>query len=217
MGNRPINRRPWRRPPWRRAAKRPVRWLDANSNRTLEPPWYTAGGPSPLPNQGKVLLWGDDDLEWMDSNEVLLMRLVGSISYGFTVESRPTDTFWGIYGPPVLRAGILVCEELDSQGGRPTLDLFDPEVLEEYEWMWLHQAGEYTAGSQIANGSSVFNAYRTDIPLDLRVRRKLGKKDAVVLYNQWGFPTANAEEPPENNYDVGSFGTTMLRYLVSSK
>lgn len=167
-----------------------------------------------------MLLWGDDDLEWMDVNEVRLERLVGTITTSCTVTSyRDGGTLLisSLRGPPVHRMGILLCEELEAQNSRPVLDLFDVETIEEYEWMWLSQVGEWTPGNLMVPASStdMFSQYRSDVSVDTNNRRKLGKKDALVLYHQWAFPVTDT--PSNLEFDVSGVVFPQLRALVASK
>lgn len=182
------NQRPIRRPPiprWRRGRRRPVRWIDAASSRTLSAPCTTSGfdllcDPSPP----AVLLYGDADWEWADRSEVRIDRLVGSASWR-SASVYPADTGFPV-GEPVpwiVRIGVLAVEDTDTT--YPVLDLFDPEVLEEYQWMWLYSStGNHSYNfTSAAEALSQLNQW-DNIPMDIRTRRSLGKKDSVLLYAQ---------------------------------
>lgn len=177
-------------------------------------PWAAAAPLGPEPDNGSVLFWGDDDLEWMDVNECRLDRLVGTITVAMQVAQFTTNG----YGPPLCRLGLLLVEEIEDQGSRPGIDLFDPESIEEYEWMWLSHIGEYEYGGDYIVDTQAYTRHRRDVALDTHNRRKLGKKDALVLYHQWGFPiTADGPPEPEPPWDVAASVFWTLRGVMVSK
>lgn len=185
MGNRPINRRPWRKKPWARKV-RPTRWNAATNGatdsvvlNTLLPANVAAGlgGNQPL----YEIVNGQVDVEpWADDQEVTLDRIVGSLLlYGAT--SRELDVS-GYPRPVIAKFGILVVE--DSGGvGVPSIDLFDQEEFEDYEWLWLHTLvlpwDAYLPNSSENEGYGIVNH---TIPLDIRNRRKIGQGDQLVMY-----------------------------------
>lgn len=192
-----------------------MRWIDCNSNRlhpVAGPPFVQGQTPTyaGTPTTGKVLLWGDDDLEWMDVNEVRVERLAGSIDIAVSVDQTVTSNI----GQPVFRAGILLAEELEDQGTRPQIDLYDPESYEEFEWMYLasgivsNYAGDFVTGGVAQTRNNV------SIPIDTRNRRKLGKKDALVLYVSIAWAYAGDAEP---TIDWSATYSTAIRALLVSK
>lgn len=216
MGNRPINRRPFRRPPWRTRTKRPVRWIESNShssNLDAGVPWvyYSALQPAGTTQSPRIMLWGDDDLDWMDANEATVERTVGTITLSSVVTVLP-----GVFLTlPVVRMGILLCEELDSQNSAATIDLWERESVEEHEWLWLNQTGDWSFNGDYVNGGEARKAYRADVPLDLRVRRTMGKRDALCLYWQWGLQSNLETDLP--GFDLTCTGHYMLRSLIKTK
>lgn len=177
--NRPI--RTPRSPRWRRGKffprRAPVRWIDCNSHQRDEcgiSPTNIACEPQASPRE---LLVGDLDFDWSDRNEVLVDRIVGTIT--FNVQSFATNN---IPYPTIVRFGILATEETDRVYN--PIDLFDPESLEEYQWMWLQQLSIPYNGENIDGDTTVRSDAIIDVPLDIHTRRKIGKKDSVVLYAQ---------------------------------
>lgn len=168
------------------APKLSRRWLDANSSRDQAIP-CTLGGkdlqcdePDGAPVQ---LLYGDTDWDWADNSEVRIDRILGTISWDSWLGSSSLTA--GDPPPVVVRLGIIATEE--DGAVPPTLDLFDPEYLEEYQWMWLYSSqGHHSA---TADGGLVRIQY-DNIDLDVRTRRTLGKKDSVWLYGQFKYNTS---------------------------
>lgn len=181
------NTRPIRRGriPFRRGRSRlskalhPVRWLDCNSTQGVLTCETAIGSsecdPAIAPYE---LLVGDLDWDWSDASEVRIDRIVGTLTWGFLFQSETNPLNLGT--PFTMRFGILATEETDRV--YQSIDLFDPESLEEYEWMWL---GQHSVAPQYAASEGAWkSAHSVDIPLDVRTRRKLGKKDSVVMYSQ---------------------------------
>lgn len=180
------NRRPIRTAPparwrWRRGKRLPRRWLDGNSSRQTElgcgQEVFDLGcdPASPL----RTLFYGDTDWDWADSSEVLVDGIIGRFHWdALSLTTQAGELIWH---PQTIRLGVLAVEDSDVP---PTIDLFDNEVREEFEWMYLYSA--------IGNISAVWdpnmdNHVRTqyeDIDVNIRTRRKLGKKDGIYLYGQ---------------------------------
>lgn len=213
--NRPINRRPWRRAPWRGKSRRPVRWVELNCSErggleTCEVNSNVAVCNTPDPSlrtAGVLELWsGDFDAEYADDGNVVVERIVGDISLGGI-----SLMGGGQFVVPYVRLGMLAVEEVESVATWDPPDLFAREDLEEFEWMWLYGtdfkgnwvptlSGEATQGMR----------YGDTIHLDLRVKRKLGKKDSIVMIAQFG-----TLGPLVGSVNVGYFHT--LRGLFSTK
>lgn len=181
--NRPIRRGriPFRRGGrWMGKSKLSTRWIDGNSSRAVTGQCPMDGkdlfcDPDESPTQ---LLYGDADWDWADNNEVRIDRILGTISWDYVNQHTGTEAVCPI--PVAVRLGILAVEE--TAGSAPTIDLFDPENLEEYEWMWLyHSSGVLTCGG------STHLRQNDNISVDTRTRRKLGKQDSVWLYGQFKF------------------------------
>lgn len=125
------------------------------------------------------LLVGEIDLDWVDRQEVRIDRLVGTISFSEQAAANGQEP-----APTIVRFGILETEDTDRL--YQTIDLFDNESLEQFEWMWLHQFS-FNHNSYLFNATNPGTYIRSssaDIPLDVRTRRKLGHKDSIVLYTQ---------------------------------
>lgn len=177
--NRPIRR--GRFPRFRRGRRTPVRWLDASLQ--------SAGAECPLtpwdincePWTPGELLVGDIDLDWLDKNAATVQRLVGTI----TVTTEDANSA-GLPATTLVRLGMLQTEDTDRL--YQTIDLFDSESLEQFEWMWLHQlsfASQNMFFNPTQAGSPIWiRKDSVDIPVDVRTKRKLGQKDSVVLYMQ---------------------------------
>jgi len=170
--------------------KRPVRWFDGGSTvGQTDPPlvqtWSLAPDPSTWPAAGgRELIAGDIDLEWMDKNEVVVERIVGDLAFSFLSVPVPPST--EIFA--LVRLGILVVEEVESLASWVPPWLFDNEAIEEFEWMWLNQfviKGDPTVEAGVVRGYE-------NVHIDLRVKRKMGKKDHLVLVGQFG-----------NNFAIG--------------
>lgn len=153
------------------------RWIDCNSHLWSEC-GTTITNMSCLPGEPRELLVGDLDMDWSDKSEVTLARIVGNINV-FLASSIASLT--AIPLPALVRFGLLVTEDTDRL--YQAIDLGDPESLEEYEWMWLteqimpFQLDYLVAEERTAAGS-------LNLTLDTSVKRKLGKKDSLVLYSQ---------------------------------
>lgn len=211
--NRPINRRPWRKKPWSKGNRRPVRWVELNCNETISD--CTIEGHNAvcafddpdLRRLGTTELWsGDFDAEYADDANVVVERIVGDISLGGI--SLHSD---GQFVVPYVRLGLLAVEEVETIATWEPPNLFLREDLEEYEWMWLYGSnfkGNWvpTLGIEAVPGMR----YGDELHVDLRVKRKLGKKDHLVLLAQ--FATLG---PPVGSITVGYFHT--LRGLFSNK
>lgn len=180
--NRPINRRPWRRPPWRKS-RRPVRWTELNTNPMTDAcivqPYNgvcIAEDPSAM-SIGTLELWnGDFDAEYADDASVVVERIVGNISVrGFSPEVA------GANSVPVFRLGMLAVEGVEDIATWSPPNLFVREDLEEHEWMWLHQTWWDASWHEAPSWGPSGIRYGAEIFLDLRVKRKLAKKDHIVL------------------------------------
>lgn len=177
--------------------RRPVRWIEGNSAHGAEPlpvvtsffftpsidtsAWPTGGGTE--------LVFGDDDLDWMDANEATVERVVGDLNVlGFNVQTSGPDTGYLAFIP--FRMGLLLVEEVEDISTWVPPSLWDRESLEEYEWMWLWQSMARDVGSSWTNltpgGDRVTHLVAPDMHLDVHVRRKMGKKDHLVLLGQFG-------------------------------
>lgn len=218
VNNRPIQRKPVayakRKGRWRALNKalHPIRWLDANSTQAQvegcgTTPVYLSCDPLASPVE---LLVGDQDWDWSDTSEVRIDRMVGTMSwtYSYANDSQSSPIL-----PLILRFGILATEDTDRV--YQTIDLFDPESLEEFQWMWLEQRTAFGGDSGVFVGGATQDFFMytgaVDIPLDIRTRRKLGKKDSVVLYAQ-----TKLVAPAPAGYTVSSGLTWLLRSIIRS-
>lgn len=213
-----IRRPNFRKPFGTKRARRPVRWIDANSSRTDAECRYTDDVISCFPTRGKDLIYGDLDMDWSDKTEVTLSRLVGQLSFSASSNFTSVVPLQTQRQAPqlnvVLRAGILVREEVGTFLESGVIDLFDPENIEEFEWMWLKSChvpwwgdGFHTpSGLPDEVVTSVYSQFTWD--LDLRVKRKLGKQDHLVLFRQWAVGAGP--------FDVTFQGHTLLRELMMS-
>lgn len=203
------------------AQRRPVRWIEGNSAIGTEPLpavsafaftptldtslWPTAGGTE--------LVFGDDDLDWMDANEATIERVVGDIDVtGFFIH---TGSSWHL--SPFVRMGMLLVQETEDISTWVPPSLWDREAIEEYEWMWLWQShlvpinAPVPLSSLTTPGGEQFINYDTPtVHVDLRVRRKVGKKDHLVLLGQFGLGAGI-------DGDIGISATHLLRVLFKTK
>jgi len=206
VGNRPINRNPFRRRPWRKS-RRKVEWFDGLSAGSLDR--EDGGEPYTLPciiptlplvcdsfEEGTTrstfrTVWsGPADAEHIDDSNALIERIVGSIEVRCYVDINPNPLLL-----PLVRFGLLAIEEAGPGDGTEYEDisLFENEHIQDYEWMWLHQATMWSQPTAITDGING----QAHIDLDVRVRRKLGRQDAVLLFASFVTPVASNVEPPE--------------------
>lgn len=149
---------------------------------------------------------GDLDMDWSDKSEVTLARIVGDISlYGSSQQEPPANLPY----PLIVRFGLLVTEDTDRV--YIPIDLWDPESLEEFEWMWLSEQiipSEIFSFSE-ASGNSL-SAGSVTTHLDVGVKRRLGKKDSLVLYSQ-----IKLMAPSPAGYTVNARYTYQLRCVMT--
>jgi len=178
--------------------RRPVRWIEGNSaggavnvplitnffnfSPTIDVSTWPVGG-------GTELIFGDDDLDWMDDTEATIERVVGDISLsGFYAKTDSGDPdIYHVY----TRMGLLTVEEVEDIAAWVPPSLWDREAVEEYEWMWMRQdmlRPSPSTGYPVTFGMNQawFFSLEETIHIDLHVRRKLGKKDHLVLLAQFG-------------------------------
>lgn len=174
--------------------RRPVRWIEGNSSHGIEP--LPAVSSFPLSPSIDVSLWpaaggtelifGDDDLDWMDANEATIERVVGQVSVlGAQLIFGPAD----MHATALYRLGMLVVQEVEDIAAWVPPSLWDREALEEYEWTWMYQ-GElsfFHPGGQVED-TRYFA--RDHVDIDSHIKRKLGKKDHLVLLGQFGLTSA---------------------------
>lgn len=162
------------------------------------------------PSSPRELLVGDLDIDWSDKSEVTISRIVGSIS--ITGESVRTAISGAPYGI-LVRLGILVTEDTDRVYN--LIDLGDPESLEEYEWMWLHSQildpMGFEPGGEYLNTDTAWTSSYANIPVDIRVKRKLGKKDSLLLYGQHSLHITSP-----NNFSFSTQMSVQLRTVLAS-
>jgi len=185
MGNRPINRRPWRKKPWAKKV-RPTRWNAAiNSFSTEFPriePTLVPEGPNPqLPVL--TLVSGQVDVEpWADDQEVTLDRTIGTLSLRGSCQWTSTT----VVEPPGLyvKLGLLVNEEITADVSGQTLNIFEQETLEDYEWMWLWSGYLELVQTRrfLEDEADFVSTYFSRIDIDIRNRRKIGQSDELNLY-----------------------------------
>lgn len=201
---RPIRRAPF--PRFRRGRRRPVRWIEGNSTSAgltacAQAVVTALCDPSP---PRKILLDGDSDWEWADKNNVRIDRLVGQINWYAVASNAEADPV-----PFNLRMGVLAVEDGDA----PTLDLWDRETIEEYEWMWLYSTVGDSQWIQTGISAATLQVRQQEtIPVDIRTRRSLGKKDQVLFYAQCKIMSSNEFEGLALLPNI----TMMLRAIIRS-
>jgi len=168
----------------------------------------------------ETLLDGEFDVAtWADEQEVLIDRVVGTISLVGDV-SRSETVF--IFPPPaIVRLGIVVHEDktADLTADDPRRKLFDQNDLQETEWMWLKQVTLCSSEDSLSQGESLTQPYAyqvaMDIDIDLRNRRKLGQRDQLFLYAQYVFPNFTSGLGGAYVWNVRI--SQMLRIIMVSK
>lgn len=177
-----------RRPFGKSSIRRPVRWIEGNSSHAGEPlPTVTSFTLSPTIDTsgwpaigGTELIFGDDDLDWMDANEATLERLVGDVTVTSSqLNASSTDYIATSY----YRLGLLAVQEVEDISTWVPPSLWDRESIEEYEWMWLYQGALQYYPNPV---DGVQSYARETVHIDSHIRRKVGKKDHIVLLGQWG-------------------------------
>lgn len=222
--NRPINRRPFRRPPWR---KKPVRWVDANSA-ALEPTEFNLGvGSITPPGTGGIatvnyreLVVGDIDTGWSDNQDVVLERLVGDISImqrhlsgPLTDISNDSLLSGALRVFPIVRMGIVLLEDEDETATPSPPGLWTADDLRDGEWLWLKQWNSLENSHCYLDepNGTLLRIGSLDIHLDLRVKRKIGRRDRLVLCHEY----AQVGETFEGTHAIDV--QPLLRALVSTK
>jgi len=236
------NHRPIRRGriPFRR--RRPTRWIDCGSVGLLNlgptepgtpdifvPGQLTgygvdvmgSGGTGGATSGAIELLVGDGDTWWADANEVRLERVVGSIALQVSARALEADlagntNYWLTRMCPIVRFGLLVVAEEDEEVVALPPSLHESDDLEESQWLWLHQT-QGGVGIQWAfeNASDLYLQRQAvvDIPIDVRVKRKISRRDRLCLVHEYGwFAGAVAEDISASVRFVHQ-----LRCLVSTK
>lgn len=214
-----IRRPNFRRPFGTKGARRPVSWFDGSTT-----------GMGTLPESSdcqevtKAYTCGKHvfailqkvDIEHLDRDEVLVERVIGTI----VTNVAPLDNAIGGFDPnwTAVRYGMLVVEEVEDLSTWPIPDLRDPEDLKDYEWMWLHMSTPYqmeawTTQGSAPNLSSYVSASLTRhaVNFDIRVKRKIGKSDSLVMVRHFGVPSS-APEIGGNTH----FETRMIRVLTKN-
>lgn len=190
MGNRPINRRPWRRPPWRKRTTRPTKWIEGNSHGSLAIEFCTLEGTDIAcePAAPRVVLAGDQDIEWADRDSVRVDRILGTCNVSAYYQSTSASPFTFDPAGIIVAFGMLCVEDTDNLF--QNIDLFDRESVEEYEWMWLERRQmnvSHTFMQTATNEDYLGSVFHTLVmDWDIKTRRSLGKKDSIVLYSQFG-------------------------------
>lgn len=221
MGNRPINRRPWRRRP---RIKRAVQWFDGLSAGSFDR--ESGDEPFTLPciipqlpiicdsfaDEGDArshvrTVWaGPTDAAHLDSSNALIERIVGSIEVRAFVDTNPAPFIL-----PLVRFGLLAVEEVPPGDAAELqqISLFQNEHIQRYEWMWLHQCALVSQNTTVTD--AVYGL--ANVELDVRVRRSLGKQDAVFLYASFVTPVASDVEPSPTTV----WAYPLLRVLHSTR
>jgi hypothetical protein len=202
-----------------------VRWIDGFSATLLEtsvgevPPGSLVPGELVATANYREMVVGDLDTEWADANEVVVERIVGD------VRVATSRTGLGSSSPvilaqrlPVVRMGLLVLEETVSPATAAPPEapsLWNNDDLQDAEWMWLHQVAFDVVqivpdtGPQPGPYGSMHSW--SHFHLDVRVKRKLGRRDALVMCHTW------ATVGPLDGSIVTVDVQPMLRVLVSTK
>lgn len=177
-------------PSWKRGKRRPTRWNATASSGAAEggagvdfiqlP--YGVGPQLPV----LTLVSGQIDVEpWADDQEVTLDRVVGDI----TVRAWGTqDTADRLLSPvPMFKLALLVNEEVTQDVSGQTLDLWDQEQMEDYEWMWMHhEIPTYQVGRALTSpAGQIAHEWHAQVHLDLKNRRKIGQSDELNLYGSY--------------------------------
>lgn len=154
-------------------------------------------------------MWsGDIDAEYADDGHVVLERLVGSINVGLIALPDAEGNFV----MPTVRMGILAVEEVEDLTTYPAPSLFVREDIEEYSWLWMHEfnatEGAWVTTADFAPGNNGVRAGR-HLDIDLRVKRKLSKKDHLVLLTERAVPFEFGTTAADYTY--------LLRGLFSTK
>lgn len=230
------NQRPIRAPRqrWRRGRRRPVRWIDAfSAPLALDASGDAIAGAMPagpiVPGglgvsagdlytvDYRELVVGDIDTEWADANEVVLERLVGDITLGGVDSLSAPEGIVGSYNSlrTLVRMGIVLLEDVDEQttSTEKPPSLWTADDLADGEWLWLMQIGSPNQEHMEtdATGEVYTRLWNHDFHLDVRVKRKIGRRDRLVLCHEFALPAPVL---------VGTHAVSvhpLLRALVSTK
>lgn len=183
-----------------------MRWIECNSTNSVDECSYLNRGIScgvtPPSLSRTILLDGDADIEWADRNEVRIDRVVGNINVAMQTRIEGGTGNWQ---EPTFRLGILLHEEVEDLAELGPIDLWDRESVEEYEWLWLWEGMSETHFTLNLGTENHRIFGRVHVPIDLRVKRKMGKKDLLVLYHQ------QRVESDVAFFDIGSIIQWQLR------
>lgn len=165
-------RKPWQRP-WK---ARSVEWFDGNSSGSPSEPdqcsfvrqHYTCGAHA-------FELTGQTDTEHLDRQENTILRVVGQIQTNIGFVSL------GQYGADPIRYGLLVVGDNEDLSTWTIPRLIDADDIEKYEWMWLHQAAVRWQQVVQPGGAEATTMAWTNVEFDVKVKRKLGKNDKLVM------------------------------------
>jgi len=214
------NQRPIRRgkiPFFRRSRKkRPTRWLgytqEANGDGNIAALTLPYAGDVEAPIL--VVVDGDQDVvPWADEQEITIDRVVGSLTTLFHNQLTDPPVSIALLNPPMARYGLLVVENFDT-ADPPLINLWDLDAYEQYEWMWLRDViREESTTSVLQDGGDTVQYNMTQTQIDLRVRRKLGPKDQLLLYGSVGRPDA----PSQSGYMFFGYSIPALRVIAMSR
>lgn len=199
-----------------RRRRRPTRWIDCASASILnlgppepgEPDTFVPGQLSNLTvglmgesgTQGAAqsaaeLIVGDGDTWWADDNEVRVERIVGNLTF----EASARATYLDLIGNanlrfkqmlvPVVRFGLLVVAEEDEEVVALPPSLHEHDDLEETQWLYLYQGTGGTGIQWTYEETEIWVVRHCiwDVPIDIRVKRKLSRRDRLVMVYEHGF------------------------------
>lgn len=199
-----------RRPRYPRLPIRPIRWVNASDDAVsdCQVSYHTMDCNNP---DAVELLAGDPELTFSDRNEPTLERIVGSISLAYSYTLGAAPNLGGTY--PIVRLGLLVVNDSPDVTTWTPPSPWKNQDLNDEMWMWLHQTSSWNYVNQIlgpvgATNGNLFGSI--DIPVDVRVKRKLARDCHVMLVHQYKYNTA----PVAPGFLVGVM--SMLRTIVKS-
>jgi len=116
--------------------------------------------------------------------------------------------------PTLVRMGIVLVKAVDDSAAAVNPpSLWEADDLADGEWLWLWQLGAPTESHVFYDSETyaVTRMWAHDYHLDLRVKRKLGRRDRLVLCHEWVH--VGSTYVGDRGIDV----QPLLRCLVSTK
>lgn len=193
----------------RRGPRRPVRWIYGGSETMKatsqpDPPFVdecAIRGEVLVCNPdegvtGYELVNGETDLEYADKAESTICRVVGDVVFRAGFQQLSMLDFDNVLSvPPMWRIGLIMMRNLKVQEAQiQAPDIWERDANQDADWMYRAQhdfaegGNVYVAANSGGGGDDhtlIESCVRTH--LDVRVNRKCGREDSLILVAQMGW------------------------------